>query len=251
MAEQTATFAIELDVEGADDAESLADALSSLRDQIKADQSAVREMEQALRRLSAAGATGTDTFKQLRDQLAAKKASLGAATESYVKLGGSFGQVAGEASGASGGLQGLLQSLQATGGPMGELAGKANQALSAIGKSGLAGAFVIGAALAVLFAAAILGDLGARPLHALQRILEHFQRVFRCPAQGRDGRRRRLGSAEPAIENIGRLALQVCQRKPRLRALDSARFHGRQPDRYPVIANAKHVVLFAVAGGGS
>ena len=155
MADQEARFAIELGVDGAAQAQDLDGALSRLRDQMKGDQAAVNELQTALKRLQQAGNVNVETFRELRDQLAAKKASLGAAQESYVKLGGAFGQVTGGANEASGGVSGLLQSLQATGGPIGALAGRANQAVQAVGKAGLAGAFVLAAALAVVFAIAI------------------------------------------------------------------------------------------------
>src|SRR5262245_44174428 len=99
-ADQEARFAIELDVKGTQQSESLADALGRLKGQIQADQSAVTELQAAMRRLQQGGSVNIDTFKQLRNQLAAKKASLASAQEAYVKLGGTFGKMKEEVKGA-------------------------------------------------------------------------------------------------------------------------------------------------------
>ena len=51
MADQEARFAIELDVKGQQESEKLADSLAHLREQLKADQAAVTELQEALKRL--------------------------------------------------------------------------------------------------------------------------------------------------------------------------------------------------------
>src|SRR5215831_6221544 len=111
-ADQEARFAIELDVKGVQESESLADALGRLKAQIEADQSAVTELQAAMRRLQQGGAVNIDTFKELRNQLAAKKASLASAQESYVKLGGTFGKVKEQATGTGAGLEGSTASIK-------------------------------------------------------------------------------------------------------------------------------------------
>ncbi|WP_437798502.1 hypothetical protein [Sorangium sp. So ce693] len=148
-ADQEARFAIALDATGAEKAKDLGQALSSLRDKIKADQGAINELSAAIKRLEVGGSKNTAVFKQLRDQLAAKRASLTAAQEAYVKLGGSFGPVATGAKAASAGLDDVLGAAQGAGGPIGGLAGRFSQLKSLIGKAGAAGA-------ALLLAAALI-----------------------------------------------------------------------------------------------
>src|SRR4051812_8994956 len=105
MADQEARFAIELDVKGQQESESLADALTRLRDQMKSDMAAVNELQTAMKRLQMGGSVNAAVFKDLRNQLAAKKASLASAQEGYIKLGGTFGEVKEAAKDVSKGLK--------------------------------------------------------------------------------------------------------------------------------------------------
>ncbi|WP_437647870.1 hypothetical protein [Sorangium sp. So ce362] len=155
-ADQEARFAIDLDAKGADKARDLASALTGLRDKIKADQSAVGELQAALKRLEKGGSTNTAVFKQLRDQLAAKKAALSSAQEQYVQLGGTFGPVVSGAKAASAGLDDVLGAAQGAGGPIGGLAGRFSHLKGIIGKAGVAGAaFLLAAALAAVVVGAV------------------------------------------------------------------------------------------------
>ncbi|WP_437958595.1 hypothetical protein WME76_02295 [Sorangium sp. So ce119] len=166
--DQEARFAIDLDAKGADKARDLAQALSGLRDKMKADQSAVGELQAALKRLQVGGSANTEVFKKLRDQLAAKKASLGAAQEQYVKLGGTFGPVASGAKAASAGIDDVLGAAQGAGGPIGGLAGRFSQLKGLIGKAGAAGAaLVLAAALLAVVAGAVVAT-AALAAYALQ-----------------------------------------------------------------------------------
>lgn len=158
MADQEARFAIELDVKGQQESESLADALTRLRDQMKSDMAAVNELQTAMKRLQMGGSVNAAVFKDLRNQLAAKKASLASAQEAYVKLGGTFGQVKQAATSTGAGLEDLLGAAQGAGGPVGELAGVAGRLKGVLGKSGAAGAALL---LAAAIAAVVVGAIAA------------------------------------------------------------------------------------------
>ncbi|WP_437279349.1 hypothetical protein WME90_01975 [Sorangium sp. So ce375] len=159
-ADQEARFAIALDATGAEKANELGQALSGLRDKIKADQAAINELSAAIKRLEVGGSKNTAVFKQLRDQLAAKRASLTAAQEAYVKLGGSFGPVATGAKAASAGLDDVLGAAQGAGGPIGGLAGRFGQLKGIIGKAGAAGAaLLLAAALIAVVAGAVAATI--------------------------------------------------------------------------------------------
>ncbi|WP_437606254.1 hypothetical protein WMF20_35380 [Sorangium sp. So ce834] len=167
--DQTARFAVELDAKGGDKARDLANALSGLRDKIKADQSAVAELQSALRRLQGGGQTNTEVFKKLRDQLTAKKAALASAQEQYVKLGGTFGPVASGASVANAGLSNLISTVTGSGDPVSGLIGRGQQLTAILGKAGVYGAIImVTVALVGLTVAAVaaVAQLAAYSLQA-------------------------------------------------------------------------------------
>lgn len=160
MGTEIARFAIDVGATGTEEVRSLDDELVSLRERLKADQAAVSELQTALRRLQGAGMSNTATFKDLRNQLQAKKASLGAAQEQYVKLGGTFGNVskAAQASGANvgKGLGDLAEAAQGAGGPIGSVVGKLHSLKQFAGKGGAAGAVIALAAVCIALTAAAI-----------------------------------------------------------------------------------------------
>ncbi|AUX25155.1 uncharacterized protein SOCEGT47_056990 [Sorangium cellulosum] len=168
MADQEARFAVDLSVTGADEAKDLGQALANLRDRIKADQAAINELQAAMRRLQGGSAVNVAVMRQLRDQLAAKRASLAAAQEAYVRLGGTFGDLRNAARASSAGLDDLLGVAQGAGGPVAGLAGRVAQLRGLLGRAGAAGAAVVlAAALVALVAGAVLAT-GALAAFALQ-----------------------------------------------------------------------------------
>lgn len=168
MADQEARFAVDLSVTGADEAKDLGQALANLRDRIKADQAAINELQAAMRRLQGGSAVNVAVMRQLRDQLAAKRASLAAAQEAYVRLGGTFGDLRNAARASSAGLDDLLGVAQGAGGPVAGLAGRVSQLRGLLGRAGAAGAAVVlAAALVALVAGAVLAT-GALAAFALQ-----------------------------------------------------------------------------------
>jgi hypothetical protein len=117
MADQTSTFAIELEDETSDPADSAADALERLRTKIEADTAALSGMQRAMRNLKGGTSTNVAAFKSLRDQITAQKEKVAQAQSKFVNLGGAFKKT--EAAGES-----LTDAAQTMGGSVGSLAGR-------------------------------------------------------------------------------------------------------------------------------
>lgn len=90
MADVNATYGIELAVTGQDSAEDAAKALENLRDKIAEDTASLREMQATLRRLQGSTTTSAETFKKLRDAIAAKKTALAQSSQALVTMKGAF-----------------------------------------------------------------------------------------------------------------------------------------------------------------
>jgi hypothetical protein len=228
VADQEARFSIELETKGRQEGEELASALARLRDQIKADQAAINEMSAAMKRLQMGGQTNVAVFKQLRDGLAAKKASLAAAQEQYVSLGGTFGGIKEAVKETKGGFDELLATAQGAGGPLGSLAGGASRLKGMLGKGGAAGGvLLLVAAIGLLVAAALTGLVKFAVLSA---DAARSQRIFFEAATGGGAAAGalaaqvaavagRVGLARAAIEE---LALSLARSGLQGRALDAA-----------------------------
>ncbi len=89
-ADVTATYGVEIEVEGADTALDAADALETLRDKIAEDTAAVGAMQKALRGLQGGTAVNIQSFRQLRAAIAAKKVEIGQANQKLVSMKGAF-----------------------------------------------------------------------------------------------------------------------------------------------------------------
>lgn len=145
MANETATFAIELDTKGGGEAENLASTLADLQSTIKQDTAALREMQAALKAVQAGAVTDANVFKNLRDGIKAKQASIAEANASFVKLGGTFGKTAAGAEAVGTDLGAVMNAAKAGAGPMGGLFEKAQLLKGAFEKLGAAKAIAIGA----------------------------------------------------------------------------------------------------------
>lgn len=154
MADNTATFAIELETKGNAGAEELASSLQDLQGKIKADTAALREMQAALKSLQGGASVDVAAFKQLRDGIKAKQASIAQANSDFIKLGGTFGKTASGAAAAEGDIGGLLGAIKSGGGPMGGMLEKVQSLSGAIGKIGLGKAVAV-AALAAMAVAVV------------------------------------------------------------------------------------------------
>ena len=162
-ADQTATFAINLEDGTSGPAESAAKALQNLKNQITADTKALREMQAAMKNLKGAVTPNVQQMKELQDQIAAKKGAIAEAQSAFISLGGSFKAT------ASGGkpIGNLFKQLEAQAARMpGPLSGMAAQLGSiramlaggamALGVVALVAAFVALAAGLVLATGALL-----------------------------------------------------------------------------------------------
>jgi len=152
-ADQEARFAIDIQAKGAKDAEDLESTLRRLRETIRADQAALTDMQAALRRMQQGGNVSSAAFAQLRDQIAAKRAALASAQETYVQLGGTFGRVQRASEETSSAMTEVTEAVEEAQAPAGGLSGLLGQLTQRLGKVGMAGAaLALAAAVAVLVA---------------------------------------------------------------------------------------------------
>jgi hypothetical protein len=155
MADAVARFSLELDSNAGQVAGDQARALSDLQQKIQGDTAALREMQKALRNLQGGSVVNIQVARDLKDRIAAQKATIASATQSYIKMGGTFRDVQKGGKEASSGLKDLTQAAQGAGGPLGRLA----SGLGSLGKyATLAGGLVaVAAAIAAVTAAAVAG----------------------------------------------------------------------------------------------
>lgn len=142
---EKATFAVELEDDVSGSAKTAAEALAALKEKIDGDVKALREMQKAQRNLKGATGEGAVAATQLKDKIAAQKATIAAAQASYVRLGGTFDGVKRDVKGTTGSMSELLDVAQALPGPIGGIASKLGAAATAAGAVGLA----IGAVVAI------------------------------------------------------------------------------------------------------
>jgi len=94
VAENKATFAVELKDQVSGPAKTAASAMASLQSRIQEDTAALRQMEAAMRAIKQSSVADIDVIKKLQSQIRAKQLSLASANEEYVKLGGNFKKTA-------------------------------------------------------------------------------------------------------------------------------------------------------------
>jgi len=93
VADEKATFAIELEDETSGSALAAAKSLETLRGKIEADTKSLRALQKGMRAMRNAGLKGSDTFKKLAAQSDALKSKIGLNTQKFVELGGSFDKI--------------------------------------------------------------------------------------------------------------------------------------------------------------
>jgi hypothetical protein len=154
MADQTATFAIELEDKVSGPTASAAGALKRLGDQISADKRALSQMQQAMKNLQGGSVVNIKQFQQLQQQIVAKKGAIAQAQSSFLSLGGTFNKTSGSGAGLQAKLAALAKQAQVMPGPLGGLIARFSSLAGAVG-SGLiaAGIVAIVAALALLVVA--------------------------------------------------------------------------------------------------
>ena len=123
MADETATFAVKLEDETSGAANAAANSLESLKTKINEDVRALREMQKAMRNLKGGTSTSKKAFDELKDKVAAQKASIQSAQAKYVELGGTFGKTAPKIKQAAASTDQLSGAMLGAGGPLGSLSG--------------------------------------------------------------------------------------------------------------------------------
>ncbi len=159
MADASATFGIDIEETGGDDA---AASLEALRAKILEGTGALRNMQAALRSMQGGTSVSIDAFKKLKDQIDAQKQSVAQASESFVKLGGDFNQIkAPKLEPATDSVGGFLGAIKGGAGPMGGFLEKIQAVRGAVQKMGagnalaIAGAAALAAVLVIVTVAAI------------------------------------------------------------------------------------------------
>ena len=155
MADETATFAVELQTQQLSDAaKSGENALAELQERINADIGALREMQKAMRNLKGGTSVNVAAFRELRDKITAQKASIAAAQAQYVELGGAFKKV--DAKPTIQGLKGLVDAARGSPGPLSTMVGRLSS-LKSIFSGGALTLGIIGvtAALVALVVASV------------------------------------------------------------------------------------------------
>jgi hypothetical protein len=157
------TFAVDLQSNIPQTAAGVASALERLKSNLEGDTQALRGMQLALGRLKGSGAVAASTIKELRDKIAATKASIAQSQASYIRLGGSFEALRPSAKAAATGFDELKSSLQNAGGPLASLLPKFASL------STLAGAGMVGVLVAVAAAIAAVGVAAGAAVAGLVR----------------------------------------------------------------------------------
>jgi len=154
---EEATFTVALQNKMSSPAQDAASSLQQLRDKVIGGEKALRNMEAAQRRLRGGTVQDIATHKRLRDQITAQRASIAAAQQSYIKLGGSLDDLGKKAEGTEGGLARLGTAAEGVGGPIGGIVGKFKSLASLVEGGGViaAGSLAIAAAILAVAAAAI------------------------------------------------------------------------------------------------
>jgi hypothetical protein len=155
-ADETASFAIELEDDASGAAKTAAQSLELLRKKLTEDTDALRAMQSAMRNLQGGAAVNIETFRKLRDQITAQKAAVAAGQERYIKLGGSFKDLSKKGGESAQGLKHLLDAAKGTAGPMGGLFERVNLLTKSLGAAGLAGVAVVAVAGLAILAAGIV-----------------------------------------------------------------------------------------------
>jgi len=156
MADQNATFALELEDEMSGAADTAAGALKRLRDQIDGDKRALTQMQAAMRNLQGGTVVNIKQFRQLQEQITAKKSAIAQAQSSFLALGGTFAKTSGSSRGLNAKLAELAKQAAIMPGPIGGLAASFQKFSTLVGGgAAAAGILAVVAALAALTAGSV------------------------------------------------------------------------------------------------
>lgn len=164
MADQKASFAVELQDQVSSGALSATDALTKLQDQLAKDTKALADMQKAMRQLK--GATSADVkqpMEEVTKRMAALKDQMAQSQGVFVALGGKFGQTGRSSAGFRDHLLELQKATQVMPGPIGGVINKvvsytASLTPARLGTLALGAAFLGAAAGAAVFAKSLFGD---------------------------------------------------------------------------------------------
>jgi hypothetical protein len=156
MADQQATFAINLEDGTSSVSETAAGALNKLRRTVESDTAAITALNKAMKNLQQGNVVNIAQFQALRAKLDAKKQSLAQAQSSYIALGGSLTNMKSKSGAAVSAFQDLQKNAAALPGPVGAVAARF-QALSGMLAGGAIalGIAAIVVAMVALTAAAV------------------------------------------------------------------------------------------------
>jgi hypothetical protein len=179
-ADNTATFAIDLQTQGAQaNADALGGSLESLGTSIDENAAQLARMQKALRDMKGGSSVNIQAFENLKKQIDAKKASIGQMQAKYVELGGTFKRTKKPIDDNAAGLKELLERMQKGGGPIGGLAGRlqglrgllAGGGVLVVGAVAFAGALMaIAAAATVAYAALLRYGIAAADAYRAERL---------------------------------------------------------------------------------
>lgn len=148
MADDKATYQIQLGVDGANEVLTAASALKQLKTSIDGDTASLAAMQKAMKALQAGTSVDIAQYRELKAKIDAKKQAIAQNTSALLSMGGTLEKTRPGVSRMQQAIDDLKQAAGATGGPLGGL-------ISRVG--GLRGLFVGGAL--VLGVAAVAGGL--------------------------------------------------------------------------------------------
>jgi hypothetical protein len=185
MAEETATFGIEM-VDGVSEpAESAATALAKLQESIKSDTKALAEMQKSLNQLKKAAQPNTDQIGKLEKSMKEVQERIGKTREQFIAQGGQFGKNYKGAKDLGGKLDDLAKTAGMLPGPLGGIVGALARVANAknvakLAAIGLAAAVLVIGVAAVKSAKALV-DFGIAAQEARRNELLMLEASTRLP----------------------------------------------------------------------
>jgi hypothetical protein len=153
--EDSASFTLGLEDETSGAAAAMSGSLKQLRETMDEDIASLKAMTAAMRNMKGSSEVSLTTFKQLKEQILAKKAAIATSQEKYIKLGGNLRDIGKAGKDGGGGLAKLGEAMKAGGGEIGSMSSGLSSLATKLGGLGLAGAAVAAAVALVALTAAL------------------------------------------------------------------------------------------------
>jgi hypothetical protein len=160
-ADETATFAVNLEDGTSGPAEAAAQALANLKKKIDADTTALGQMQKALRNLKGATTPNLPQIAELSKRIEAQKQAIAGAQSSYIQLGGGFNTAKKNARSFADKLAELGKTARDLPGPVGGVAGQLQSLSGIVSRGALVGGLVAVAAVLVAVAVAAVAATAA------------------------------------------------------------------------------------------